>query len=161
MSRWLTLLGIGWAACMALPTAHADATHPELKVETLEHGSYDLATRRGNWVLVNFWATWCAPCLKEMPELDAFDAEHANAEVIGLAWEEIEVADLRAFLKTRPVRYPIAQVDVYQPPADLPTPRGLPLSLLIDPEGRVHKQFLGPVTAAELAQAMEGPAGTP
>lgn len=133
----------------------ADASHPDLTVDTLEHGVFDLASKRGQWVLVNFWATWCAPCLKEMPELDAFDREHADAEVIGLAYEETTADDLRAFLEERPVAYPVALIDVYKPPADFDTPRGLPLSVLIAPDGAVAKKFLGPVTAKELAAAMQ------
>ena len=67
---------VSFASALAAEPAgsQADAaTQPELRVETLAHGSFDLATRRGHWVLLNFWATWCAPCLNEMPELDAFD----------------------------------------------------------------------------------------
>lgn len=141
-----------------LPFAAIAETPPtaplELKVETLAHGPYDLGARRGEWVLVNFWATWCAPCLKEMPELDAFDRERADASVIGLAYEETTVEDLKTFLEQRPVTYPIALVDVFNPPQGWETPRGLPLSLLIDPQGALAKKFLGPVTAKELQAAM-------
>ncbi|MCB1555085.1 MAG: redoxin family protein [Xanthomonadales bacterium] len=144
---------VSFASALAAEPAgsQADAaTQPELRVETLAHGSFDLATRRGHWVLLNFWATWCAPCLNEMPELDAFDKAHDDAEVIGLAWEETTAEELATFLGQRPVSYPVALLDVYAPPKDFPAPRGLPLSVLIAPDGTVHKKFLGPVTRAEL-----------
>lgn len=132
---------------------------PALKVQTLDGKAYDLAAQRGKWVVVNFWATWCSPCLKEMPELSALDAMREHVEVIGLAYEEIEPADLRAFLQKHPVVYPVAIVDVYEPPADFATPRGLPMTYLIAPDGTVAKQFLGPVTAADVEAAIAAAGG--
>ena len=134
---------------------------PTLKVETLDHGSFDLSAKRGGWVVVNFWATWCAPCLKEIPDLSDFHDRRTDAEVIGLAFEEIEPEEMRAFLRERPASYPIALVDVYQPPADFATPRGLPMTYLIDPEGKVAKRFLGPVTSAELEAVIDASGVTP
>ena len=144
----------------ATPAA-AEAERPTLKIATLDGAQYDLVSKRGGRVVVKFWATWCAPCIKEMPELDAFDAERADVEVIGLAYEEIAVEDMRAFLKQRPVRYPIALVDTYDPPADFPTPRGLPMTYVIAPDGRIAKSFMGPVTGAELAAVIDAPTGAP
>ncbi|WP_101925228.1 MULTISPECIES: TlpA family protein disulfide reductase [Luteimonas] len=133
---------------------------PSLRIATLDGGTFDLAERRGQWVVVNFWATWCAPCLKEMPELSALDAMRDHIDVVGLAYEEIEPADMQAFLEKRPVVYPIAILDTYDPPADFDTPKGLPMTYLIAPDGRVARKFLGPVTA-EGIEAMIAEAGGP
>lgn len=134
--------------------AGASPATPALQVTTIDGSAYDLAGHRGKWVVVNFWATWCAPCLKEMPELSALAAMHEHIEVIGLAYEEIEPEAMRAFLQKHPVVYPIAIVDVYSPPADFDTPRGLPMTYLIGPDGSIARQFLGPVTALELETAI-------
>ena len=140
-------------------SAAADApatppTHPTLVVDTLDHGTFDLSAERGGWVVVNFWATWCKPCLKEIPDFSAFDAARDDVKVIGLAYEEIDEAAMREFLAKLPAGYPIALLDVYAPPADFETPRGLPMTYLIAPDGTVARKFLGPVTSQELAAAI-------
>lgn len=134
---------------------------PTLAVDTIDGGRFDLSAQRGKWVVVNFWATWCAPCLKEMPELSALDAMREDVQVIGLAYEDITAADMQAFLKEHPVVYPIAILDVMAPPADFATPRGLPTTYLVSPEGKVAKAFAGPVTARDLEALMAQSAGKP
>lgn len=139
------------AAAPATPADAAKPTHPTLAVDTVDHGRFDLTENRGQWVVVNFWATWCAPCLKEIPDLNALDAKREDLVVIGLAYEEITPEAMRAFYgeKVKP-EYPVAIVDVYNPPADFDTPRGLPFTVLVAPDGTVGHQFLGPVTGAEI-----------
>ena len=143
--------------------AAREVERPRLRVTTLDGSDYDLADRRGNWVVVNYWATWCGPCLEEMPELSALDAMRDHVEVIGLAYEEIEPEALRAFLVKHPVVYPVAIIDTYDPPADFATPRGLPTTYLIAPDGTVARHFLGPVTAADIEAviAEAGGSGSP
>jgi hypothetical protein len=94
-----------------------------------------------------------------MPELSALDAMREHIEVIGLAYEEIDAKTMQDFLSQRPVVYPIAIVDVANPPADFATPRGLPMTYLIAPDGTVAKQFLGPVTAHEIEAAIAAAGG--
>jgi len=117
---------------------------------------YDLAAHRGKWVVVNFWATWCKPCLHEMPELSALHTMREEIEVVGLAYEDIDTAGMQAFLQERPVSYPIVILDPYAPPGDFATPRGLPMTYLIDPDGRVAQRFLGPITAQDIELAVAG-----
>lgn len=184
-SRWLACIAVAalaLAACKreAAPAAPAPAAHPApaaatapaaqppaprkdgadampvLEVKTVDGKPWRLADHRGRWVVVNYWATWCGPCLKEMPDLSALDAMREDVEVIGLAYEDIAPADLQAFLAKHPVVYPVAAVDVYAPPAAFDAPRGLPTTWLIAPDGRVARHFLGPVTAADLEAAIAG-----
>jgi len=129
---------------------------PTLQITTITGEPWDLAEQRSHWVVVNFWATWCAPCRKEMPELSELHARRGDINVVGLAYEEIEPDELRAFLLEHPVSYPIAIVDVDTPPPDFATPRGLPSTYLITPDGQVARQFLGPVTAGQIEAVVAG-----
>ncbi|MBD3826772.1 TlpA disulfide reductase family protein [Stenotrophomonas sp.] len=140
------------APAAAPDTDRRTVERPTLKLKAMDGSDYDLAAHRGKWVVVNFWATWCAPCRKEMPELSALHAMRDEIEVVGLAYEDIEPAEMKAFLEKRPVTYPIVIVDTYNPPEDFAIPRGLPLTYLIAPDGTVAKEYLGPVTAADIEQ---------
>ena len=149
---------IALLAAVATPAgawaAARTAERPTLSVTTLDGAPFDLAAQRGKWVIVNFWATWCSPCIEEMPAMSAFVESREDVRAIGLAWEDTDKAEVLEFAKKHPVAYPLAQPDVYQPLADFETPRGLPTTYLIDPDGRVAKRFTGPVTVKDLEQAI-------
>jgi thiol-disulfide isomerase/thioredoxin len=138
-------------------TPAAMPSHPALKVTTLDGQPFDLAAQRGHWVIVNFWATWCVPCIKEMPDISHFVATHKNVRAIGLAYEDSEPADIKAFLAKHPVIYPIAQVTLDKPLKDFDEPRGLPTTYLISPDGTVAKPIVGPVTEASLTALIGQP----
>lgn len=149
MRLWLLLL-----FSFATPVLAATAERPSFAGTTLDGKAFSIEGHRGQWLVVNFWATWCGPCIKEMPILDELDRERADVTVVGLAFEDTPVEELRSFVSERAVSYPIVQVDVYAPPADFEVPKGLPLTHLIDPEGKLRQSFLGPITKADLERAI-------
>lgn len=150
------LVAIGIASLLlAASLASASPEKPVLSVEQINGGNWTLADHQGKWVVVNYWATWCTPCIKEMPELNELHVDREDIEVVGLAFEETEADDIRQFLKVRPVDYPIAQIDVFEPPADFDVPRGLPMTYLIAPDGSVAKKYLGPITRDEIEEAVD------
>lgn len=108
---------------------------------------------KGKPLLINVWASWCAPCIEEMPELARFAARHADTgpQVVGLALDTPEA--VLDFLGNVPVYYPIV---IETPgPNDASVKLGnsqglLPYSVLIDAQGRVLKQKLGPFKAGEI-----------
>jgi len=155
MNRF-TALVFAAALVLGVPAAQAAMpAQPTLKISTLDGKPYDLAQQRGKYVIVNYWATWCVPCIKEMPDISRFVAAHKDkVAAIGLAYEDTDKADIQAFLAKHPVSYPIAQVTLDQPPKDFDEPRGLPTTWLIAPDGKVAKRFVGPVTEASLGEAI-------
>ena len=107
----------------------------------------------GRPLLVNVWASWCGPCLKEMPELDRYarGQGEAGVRVLGLALDEPQA--VRGFLQRVPVAYPQA-IDA-PGPADagvrLGNPKGvLPYSILVSADGRLLKQKIGPFEDGEI-----------
>jgi thiol-disulfide isomerase/thioredoxin len=145
-------------ACMCLLTAlSASAAYEtedpvDFSLMQLGGGEVSLSDFRGSWVVVNYWATWCAPCRKEMPELSALHDEREDLTVLGLAFEDTDDSAFEEFLLEFHASYPILRVDVYQPPEPFGAPRVLPTTIILDKEGRAVKAFLGPVTR----EAIEG-----
>ncbi|HEV7489165.1 MAG TPA: TlpA disulfide reductase family protein [Rhodanobacteraceae bacterium] len=143
------------AALLFAAGGHAEtAKKPALQVTTLDGATFDLATQRGKWVIVNFWATWCSPCIKEMPDISQFVAARSDVAAIGLAFGGEEKQDVVAYLGKHPVKYPVANLPLEEPPKDFDAPKGLPTTYLIAPDGSVAKKFTGPVTSAELEKAI-------
>ncbi|MGY0610829.1 MULTISPECIES: TlpA family protein disulfide reductase [unclassified Luteimonas] len=107
----------------------------------------------GRPLLVNFWASWCGPCIEEMPELDRFTAEQGDdgVQVIGIALDD--QAAVEEFLERIPVRYPIL-IDAAGPRdsgVQLGNQRGvLPYTVLVSADGQLLKQRIGPFVHGEL-----------
>jgi thiol-disulfide isomerase/thioredoxin len=143
------VLAIAGAAHAAMPE------QPSIKLTTMDGKPYDLASQRGKWVIVNYWATWCIPCIKEMPDISKFVSAHKDkVSAIGLAYDDSDKADIQAFLAKHPVSYPVAQVTMDKPLKDFDEPRGLPTTWLIAPDGKVAKRFVGTVNETSLGEAI-------
>ncbi len=133
----------------------------ELTLTTLDGKSWSAKAQRGKFVVLNFWATWCKPCVKEMPDFQQLSQRNDTA-VIGLAYEDISDAELVAFLAKLKVTYPVAKVDVYAAlPAPLEVPKGLPTTLVFDRQGLLLKKFLGPVTRSDIEKVIIAAASVP
>ena len=146
------------AAAPAPPAGVVVATRgdmvPVVNVRDLEGNTVQLPSNfLGRRLLVNVWASWCSPCIKEMPELQRFAMQQpANGvQVVGIALDDADA--VASFLKRVAVSYPIL-LDA-PGPADagvrLGNPKGvLPYSVLISADGRLLKQRIGPFADGEI-----------
>lgn len=113
---------------------------------------HDLARHHGKWVLVNLWATWCAPCLAEMPELEALSESRKDLVVLGLAVDGQNVRRITQFASGLNITYPLIAGNPEL--ARQFGPRGYPTSLLYDPSGKQVLFREGPVTRLEIERFM-------
>lgn len=119
----------------------------------IEGQTTTLARWHGKVVLLNFWASWCVPCLQEMPMLAKFQHDHAadGVQVVGIAMEQPQSA--ATYLKHLPVDYPIlVGIDADPVPTTIfgDTAGMLPYSVLIGRDGRILETKLGPLDPATL-----------
>ena len=111
-----------------------------------------LSEFRGKWVVVNYWATWCPPCLTEIPELVDFHEDHKDkdAVVLGVNFEDISINGLKQFSEEYFLNYPILREKPAANSALGPIP-GLPTTYLVSPAGEIVARQVGPITAKKIA----------
>lgn len=122
--------------------------------------AHRLAEYKGKWVVVNFWATWCVPCIQEIPEIAAFQREHPEVVVIGVAEDAENAAKVKQFAAKVGHTYPLVLANE-SVEKQLGSPRALPTTRIYDPKGnvvydrvgRVSKKFLEDATRSAGAAA--------
>lgn len=109
-----------------------------------------LSDFRGKWVVVNYWATWCPPCLEEIPDLvDLHENNRETLVVLGVDHEEVNDEYLREFVETHMISYPVVRMEPV-PVTPLGPVLGLPTTYIISPDGKVLARQEGPVTRDDI-----------
>ena len=173
-ARWIAgIVLVAVAALVALlatrPPANATEVDtpllgraaPPLAGTTLAGGAFDLASLRGRWVVVNFFASWCPPCRQEEPELVSFAYAHrraGDAALVGVAYDDA-AGSARAFLASTGATWPALADPSGTAAVDFGV-RSPPETFLVSPAGIVTAHLDGPVTAAQLDYWL-GRAGAP
>lgn len=133
-------------------------SHPGFNLPALDGERVDADRFAGRAMLVNFWATWCAPCRREMPALQAASRRHGESlAVVGIALDDPE--KVASFVDELGIEYTIlaGQDEVLDVQREWGNSAGaMPYSVLVDPDGIVRWRHYGEVTAEELEEALAG-----
>jgi len=138
---------------LTLPLA---VTAVDMPLTAVNGSKVNLNQYQGSWLVVNYWATWCPPCIVEMPELQSFHDEHADkgAMVIGINAENISKQQLITFLDDYFITYPNFVAGPTQQ-SELGLIPGLPTTFMVSPEGEVVARQVGQITREMIEQFIE------
>jgi peroxiredoxin len=144
------------AGCHAKPKAAAGGGAPDFTVNDLQGKKISLADYRGKVVLLDFWATWCAPCLEEIPHFVSMQEKYAGQgfQAIGISMDD-GPKPVQAFYQEHKLNYPVA-LGTAQLADSYGGILGLPVTFVINRDGSIRKKFVGATdTAAIEAEVVE------
>lgn len=145
---------------LAAVLAGAVLTAQAFEVTDTDGKRHRLADYRGKWVVVNFWATWCTPCIKELPEIAEFRRANAQgAVVLGIALDVDDVAKTKQFARKFGHDYPLVLEDEATE-KQFGRAKGLPTTFIYGPDGKRAWERTGTVTRKSLEEAIAA-AGKP
>ncbi|GAA0346573.1 TlpA disulfide reductase family protein [Bowmanella denitrificans] len=111
---------------------------------TLDGEAHQWRELRGQYVVINYFAEWCAPCLRELPELNRFNelVNNQQIQLFGVSFDQLEHSELASLKDKYAIAFPLIQTE---PPPSLPLqrPQSLPATYIIGPDGKLIKQLMG------------------
>jgi peroxiredoxin len=141
----------------ALKTLDADDNRRQsldFTLQDLDGKSWSLRQLTGKVVVVNFWATWCPPCRKEMPDLDAIHRQFSDKGLVILAISDEESEKVKPFLAEHPVSYPVL-LDPGRKVNDLFVVRGIPKTFVYDRSGRLAAESIDMRTRRQFMEMLK------
>lgn len=152
MMRAAALLAV-FVLTMALVPAPALAA--KFTLTDSDGKTHKLADYHGKWVIVNFWATWCPPCLEEMPDLVEISDARKDVRVFGIAMGYQDPQQVLQFAEGMFVSYPIVLGDE-KTARQIGKVIGLPTTFIYDPKGKLAQRFVGKVTREQIERVIGG-----
>jgi len=160
---WRKLAGLFLLAslvCLNVPQARAEEKVPDFALPAIQDKKIiDINQFRGKTVLINFWATWCGPCVQEIPSLVSLQKEFGprGLVVIGVSMDQGGEGAVRKVIDKTGINYPVVMGDA-KISRDFGGVFGIPASFLVDQSGTVRKRFNGwtshEVLVAEIKQVL-------
>ena len=138
------------------PTSESELPFAEdFTLPLLGGGEATLSAERGRLVLVDFWATWCAPCIKQVPLFNAFHAEHGDrVSLIAIATDAAGAEVVGPFAEEHGIEYPVVLGD--EALARSWGLMGFPTLFVIRPDGRIQEAHAGPLSEELLLEITDG-----
>ena len=142
-----------WFAARAQEAVEPQAV--DFTLQDIEGNTVRLSSYLGRWVIINFWATWCTPCLREIPELSWVNEKYSTkAVVIGVNYETINQLSLKTFIDKHRIDYPVVRVGT-QPLIPFEPLIGLPTTFFVNPKGYYVARHTGVVTARDIKKLID------
>jgi peroxiredoxin len=150
---YLALLAMGYMVGVAVYPTHTEAKEkadveraPEITMKRLDGKKASLSDYRGKWVFLNFWATWCPPCLQEMPEMEQFHKQFkSKMSMVAISVDKDDPAKIAAFVKDRGYTFEVF-MDGDGESLSKFGESSIPVTYIINPSGDVVSRANGPRT---------------
>ncbi|MEP1382572.1 MAG: TlpA disulfide reductase family protein [Paraglaciecola sp.] len=122
--------------------------------EVLSGKAHKWRSSEGKWTVVNYFAEWCAPCLRELPELNDFHHQYGNSiRLFAVSYDPLTADELSSVQRKYEIKFPIIQTLKNIPWQQVPS--SLPTTFILDPKGTVVTQLKGEQSAAKLKQTID------
>jgi len=155
MHKALVHMMVAVAAIVVACDAVAEEEIVDFELPDIDGNMHRLSDFRGQWVVVNFWATWCGPCVREIPILNEVEAmsEPVDAVVIGIDFEEIDAVSLRRAMEVLKINYLVLRIGSV-PLIPFEPLKGLPSTFVVSPEGKIVYRHSGEIKKKTLIDAL-------
>lgn len=139
LHRWLAAMGLVLLICSGCSERSGENT-----------ADFNIEQYRGHWVVINYWAEWCLPCIKEIPEFNRLATEHSSTlRVFAVNYDRITGEALQALASRMGIDFNLIEHDP-APLLRLSRPASLPTTYLFNPQGELAAKLVGPQTAEDI-----------
>jgi thiol-disulfide isomerase/thioredoxin len=148
-------LGLGLKVIFFVALLGLSGCAKEPSYRVADGSQMQLSELRGNWVLINYWADWCRPCREEIPELNILHQRQEGEPifVLGVNFDYLEGQELTDLIGEMGIEFPVL-VDDPQVLVGYAAAEVLPMTVIISPQGEVHKVLVGPQTAETIEASL-------